>query len=80
GNVGTLIRTADAAGADAVFLGTGSADAYNPKTVRATMGSLFHVPVFVAPLEEVVAALRKAGWAVWTAALAGRRYDEPALY
>ncbi|WP_188816501.1 TrmH family RNA methyltransferase [Calditerricola satsumensis] len=80
GNVGTLIRTADAAGADAVFLGTGSADAYNPKTVRATMGSLFHVPVFAAPLEEVVAALRKAGWTVWAAALSGARYDDPALY
>lgn len=80
GNVGTLIRTADAAGADAVFLGTGTADAYNPKTVRATMGSLFHVPVFAAPLADVVPALRKAGWAVWTAALSGCRYDDPALY
>lgn len=80
GNVGTLIRTADAAGADAVFLGEGTADAYNPKTVRATMGSLFHVPVFAAPLGDVVAALRKAVWTVWAAALSGARYDDPALY
>ncbi|MGN0064073.1 MAG: TrmH family RNA methyltransferase [Nocardioides sp.] len=47
GNAGTLIRTADAAGADAVVLAGHSVDAYNPKTVRATVGSLFHLPVSV---------------------------------
>jgi TrmH family RNA methyltransferase len=46
GNMGTILRTADAAGADAVFISKGSADVYNPKTVRATMGSVFHLPVF----------------------------------
>ena len=46
GNLGTVIRTADACGADAVFLSKGSVDLYNPKVLRATMGSLFHVPVF----------------------------------
>ncbi len=46
GNLGTVIRTADACGADAVFLSHGSVDLYNPKVLRATMGSLFHVPVF----------------------------------
>ena len=45
GNVGTIIRTADAFGADAVVLSPNSADIYNSKTVRATMGSLFHIPV-----------------------------------
>ena len=45
GNVGTVIRTADAAGADGVVLLEGSADAFAPKTVRASMGSIFHVPV-----------------------------------
>ena len=45
GNAGTLIRTADAAGIDAVLFTTGSADARNPKVVRATAGSLFHLPV-----------------------------------
>ena len=44
GNAGTVIRTADAAGADAVVLAGHSVDAYNPKTVRATVGSLFHLP------------------------------------
>ncbi|AJY73806.1 TrmH family RNA methyltransferase [Paenibacillus beijingensis] len=45
GNVGTIIRSADAVGADAVVLGKGCVDLYNPKTVRSTMGSLFHLPV-----------------------------------
>ncbi len=46
GNLGTVIRTADACGADGVFLSKGSVDLYNPKVLRSTMGSMFHVPVF----------------------------------
>lgn len=45
GNAGTIIRTADAAGVDAVVLTAGSVDARNPKAVRASVGSLFHLPV-----------------------------------
>ena len=45
GNLGTIIRTADAAGALAVLLLEGCVDAYSPKVVRATMGSLFHLPL-----------------------------------
>ncbi len=45
GNIGTMIRTADAAGMDAVVLGTGCADAYNPKTLRSAQGSHFHIPI-----------------------------------
>lgn len=45
GNLGAIIRVADAAGVDAVLVSAGSCDPYNPKTVRATMGSLFHLPV-----------------------------------
>uniref|UniRef100_UPI0015FEC166 TrmH family RNA methyltransferase n=1 Tax=Nocardioides pelophilus TaxID=2172019 RepID=UPI0015FEC166 len=44
GNAGTVIRCADAAGADGIVLAGDSVDAYNPKTVRASVGSLFHVP------------------------------------
>ena len=47
GNLGTIIRAADAAGADAVVLTGRTVDPYNPKVVRATTGSLFHVPVAV---------------------------------
>jgi TrmH family RNA methyltransferase len=45
GNLGTIIRSADAVGATGVVLGKGTVDLYNPKTVRSTMGSLFHLPV-----------------------------------
>jgi TrmH family RNA methyltransferase len=45
GNMGTILRTADAAGADAVFVSKGSTDVFNPKTIRATMGSIFHLPI-----------------------------------
>ena len=45
GNVGTIIRTADAFGFDAVFLSKGCADVYSPKVVRSTMGSIFHLPI-----------------------------------
>ncbi|GAB3275035.1 RNA methyltransferase [Sinomonas notoginsengisoli] len=45
GNAGTILRAADSAGADAVVLTAGSVDIYNPKAVRSTAGSLFHVPV-----------------------------------
>lgn len=58
GNAGTVIRTADAAGADGVVLAGQSVDAYNAKTVRATVGSLFHLPLAVEP--DPVAAVRAA--------------------
>ncbi len=45
GNLGTIIRSADAAGAGGVLILKGTADAFNPKTLRATMGSIFHLPV-----------------------------------
>ncbi|WP_308447679.1 TrmH family RNA methyltransferase, partial [Streptomyces fradiae] len=47
GNAGTVLRCADAAGADAVVLTDASVDLYNPKSVRASVGSLFHLPVAV---------------------------------
>lgn len=52
GNIGTMIRTADAAGFDGVLLSEGCADLYNPKTVRAAMGSFFHIPI-ITGLSEV---------------------------
>jgi RNA methyltransferase, TrmH family len=56
GNAGTIIRTADAAGADAVVLTGDSVDPRNGKAVRASVGSLFHLPVVEEPSWEVVAA------------------------
>ena len=53
GNAGTIIRSAEAAGADAVVLTEGSVDPYNPKVVRATAGSLFRIPVVTRSLAEI---------------------------
>lgn len=61
GNVGTIIRSADAAGADGVVLGHGCADLYNPKTIRSTMGSMFHLPVVEADLAELLPRARQTG-------------------
>lgn len=62
GNAGTVIRAADAAGADLVVLAGESVDVHNPKVVRSTAGSLFHVPVVTGVgLAETVHALRAAG-------------------
>lgn len=61
GNVGTLIRTADAAGADLVILTRTSADPYSPKAVRASVGSLFHLPVVTgAEIDDVLDSLAQA--------------------
>jgi TrmH family RNA methyltransferase len=68
GNAGTVLRTADAAGADGVIFSEASVDPYNSKCVRASAGSLFHLPVVVGvPLAESVAALRGAGLQVLAA-------------
>lgn len=72
GNAGTVIRAADAAGADAVVLTGSSVEVHNPKCVRATAGSLFHLPVAGGgSLDEVMALLRGAGLRILAADGAG---------
>ncbi len=62
GNAGTVIRVADAAGADAVILAGAAVDPHNGKCVRASTGSLFHVPIARSPdVEETLSACRAAG-------------------
>ncbi|MEU3252158.1 RNA methyltransferase [Streptomyces sp. NPDC006997] len=74
GNAGTVLRCADAAGAEAVVLTDASVDLYNPKAVRASVGSLFHLPVAVGvPVERAVAGLRETGVRVLAADGAGDR-------
>jgi RNA methyltransferase, TrmH family len=68
GNAGTVLRTADAAGADGVVFAGASVDPYNSKCVRSSAGSLFHLPIVTgAPVDEAVRALRAAGLAVLAA-------------
>ena len=72
GNAGTVIRTADASGASAVVLAGHSVDPYNDKAVRATVGSLWHLPVALAPDPgEVVRRAQAAGYTVLAADGAG---------
>jgi TrmH family RNA methyltransferase len=81
GNAGTVLRTADAAGAQAVVFADASVDPYNGKCVRASAGSLFHLPVVAAGrLEEAIGALRQAGLRIVAAdGRAGRPLDDPAV-
>ncbi|NQI70866.1 RNA methyltransferase [Streptococcus suis] len=58
GNVGTIIRTADAAGFDGVFLTDKSADIYNMKVLRSMQGSHFHLPIYRLPIEDVFSTLK----------------------
>ncbi len=75
GNLGTIIRAADAAGADAVVLTGRTVDPYNPKVVRATTGSLFHLPVTVGTdLASAVGRARAAGLRVIAADVAGEDF------
>jgi TrmH family RNA methyltransferase len=68
GNAGTVLRTADAAGASAVVFSDSSVDPYNGKCVRASAGSVFHLPVVVgAPVLATIAAVRAAGHRVFAA-------------
>ncbi|MEO5982033.1 MAG: RNA methyltransferase [Pedococcus sp.] len=72
GNAGTVIRGADAAGADAVLVSDASVDVLSPKVVRSTAGSLFHLPVVTGlPVAATIARLREAGVRVLAADGAG---------
>ena len=75
GNVGTMIRTADAAGFTGVLLGSGCADLYSPKTLSATMGSVFHLPILSVPdLAQSLMFLAEKGAAVIATELGGEDF------
>lgn len=75
GNVGTILRTADAFHADGLFLVNGCADLYNPKTVRATMGAVFRCPVWSCTPEEILDLLGRSGFPLYGAALRSDTVD-----
>lgn len=79
GNAGTVLRTADAAGAHAVVFADASVDPYNGKCVRASAGSLFHLPVVAGVrIEDAVRTMREAGLRIVAAdGRAGRSLDDP---
>ena len=70
GNLGAILRTADAAPAHAVLVGDARTDLYNPNVIRASLGGIFTVPTVAAPMPEVLAFLREQGIRTFAAALA----------
>jgi TrmH family RNA methyltransferase len=77
GNVGTLIRTADAFGIGGVILSADTVEVYNPKVVRSTMGSIFHLPIFDGTdLEKIIPQLKKRNFKIYgTDVREGKDFD-----
>ncbi|CQR48083.1 Putative TrmH family tRNA/rRNA methyltransferase [Paraliobacillus sp. PM-2] len=69
GNVGTMIRTADAAGFSGVILGENTVDLFNDKVIRSTQGSIFHLPIIQANLAETCETLKKEAVSIWASTL-----------
>lgn len=75
GNLGTILRTGEGAGITGVIMSSRTVDIYNPKTIRATMGSIYRVPfLYAEDLGETVRALQKNGIRVYAAHLQGETY------
>jgi TrmH family RNA methyltransferase len=71
GNLGTILRSAEAFGADGVVCLPGTVSAWNPKAVRASAGSVFRLPVLTVDAEDCFQNLREAGVRVWTTTVVG---------
>lgn len=78
GNLGTMIRTAEAAGIDGIIMSKNTVDIYNPKTIRSTMGSIFRMPFYYTQnLPETMEVLQKKGIKIYAAHLKGEfSYDK----
>ncbi len=77
GNLGTILRTAEAAGATGIIMSKDTVDIYNPKVVRATMGSIFRVPFAISEdIYETMSELKKTGIKLYAAHLKGKDFYE----
>lgn len=75
GNLGTIVRTGEGAGVSAVIMSKNTVDIFNPKTIRATMGSIYRVPfLYVDSMEETIQSLHKTGVKTYAAHLKGETY------
>lgn len=75
GNMGTIIRTADAFGIDGIVVTEGCVDIYNPKVVRATMGSIFRVPIYhTLEGDKIIEELKKKNLKIYSTSLKGDRF------
>lgn len=78
GNLGTVIRTADAMGAKGIILGRGCTDAFSPKALRSAMGSTYHLPVYEAELSLLIPKLKAEGFTAVCGHLKGKeRFPDP---
>lgn len=81
GNLGTIVRTAEGAGVSAIIAEKSTADIYNPKVIRSTMGSVFRVPYIITDdLQKEIEELKKSGVTVYGAHLNGKSYDDKENY
>ena len=79
GNLGTIMRTAEAAGVDSVILGENCVDMYNPKVVRSTMGAIYRMPfAYVENVREAIHIMKESGIETYAATLSdtAKAYDE----
>ena len=75
GNLGTIVRTGEGAGVTGVIMSRGTVDIYNPKTIRATMGSIYRVPfVYAEDLQETVKMMKHRGIHTYAAHLRGKKF------
>lgn len=75
GNLGTIVRTGEGAGVTAVLMSKNTVDIFNPKTIRATMGSIYRVPfLYVDSLEDTIKSLHNSGVKTYAAHLKGENY------
>ena len=79
GNLGTMLRTGEGAGATGIIMNKTTTDLFNPKTIRSTMGSIYRMPFYIAEdLEETIAFLKGQGVRLYAAHLKGEEsYDRP---
>lgn len=81
GNLGTIMRTAEAAGVTGVIMGRGTVDIFNPKVVRSTMGSIFRLPfIYVEDVRETIRELKKYGISFYAAHLKGKQSYKDVKY
>lgn len=80
GNLGTIIRTAEAAGVSAIFMNKSTVDAYNPKVVRSTMGSLYRVPFVYEDIKSIIDILKENNIKLLAAHLDGVNYHSDTVY
>jgi len=81
GNLGTMMRTAEGAGISGIIMSKGTVDLFNPKTVRATMGSLFRVPfIYTEDLQGICGVLKENNVNIYAAHLKGERFFDEIEY